>query len=47
VTSKLRKSLAEMLAEELLELLELLELPAAAAVGLAVLPDRACPAVRL
>jgi hypothetical protein len=48
VTSKVRKSLAEMLAEELLALLVLLAPLVAAAVlamGVALLPVSACPAV--
>jgi alkylhydroperoxidase/carboxymuconolactone decarboxylase family protein YurZ len=50
VTSKVRKSLAEMVAEELVELLALL-VPLAAgdaaalALGVAVFPVSACPAV--
>jgi hypothetical protein len=48
VTSRVRKSFAETVAESLLALLELFELfapLAAAAMGLAVLPARACAAV--
>jgi hypothetical protein len=44
VTSKVRKSLAEMVAEELPELPVLL-VPVVAAMGFALFPVRACPAV--
>jgi hypothetical protein len=49
VTSKVRKSLAEMVAEELLELLVLpvLSVPAAElAIGVAPVPVSACPDVK-
>jgi hypothetical protein len=47
VTSKVRKSLAEMVAESLVELLELPALLAAAALacGAAAFPVNVCPAV--
>jgi hypothetical protein len=45
VTSKVRKSLAEMVAEELSELLVLLVAVVVLAIGVAPLPVSACPAV--